>query len=164
MSDWVELEIPRDLSRWPNMCPGCLRPNPEFRCPIESDGVNFLSTTGITLKYESLWVSVPFCEECADHIGRRLKLRYLSIWLIGLTILVSVVLSLWLDLNRWQAILLTLLLGIPTMWLRLRPEPWLRISSYDKSTITLKIKRPEYARECARLNNELISGMARSGR
>jgi hypothetical protein len=99
---------------------------------------------------EYLVVSVPFCDKCAKRLRRWVKLSYC---LIGLAILLSVVLGFWLDLNWLQRILLTLILGIPGIWLQLYKDWALRIVDYDKDTLTLEIKRPEYAREVARLNN-----------
>jgi hypothetical protein len=145
MSSWTKAVVPRDSCKWPNMCPSCLKP-PDHMYPIPSHVEKPLSR----FEYEYLIISVPFCETCASRQWRWLKLSY---WLLGAALVVAVALSLWLDLNRWQAGFLGVILGIPGIWLQLFKDWVVRIVDYDNNTLTLEIKRPEYAREVANLNN-----------
>ena len=106
---------------------------------------------------ENLTVLVPFCEACANRLYRWFKLSY---WLLGAALIVTLVLSFWLDLNWWQRFLLIMILAIPGGWLQLFKDWAARVDSYDENTLTLEIKRPEYARELARLNNTVIVNKA----
>lgn len=150
MSTWTEVVVPRDSCKWPDLCPRCLRPNPDFMYPIESTSTRHQPLKGILPDSENLTVLVPFCEACAGRLYRWFKLSY---WLMGADLIVTLVLSFWLHLRGWQVFLLAAILGIPAGWIQPFKDWAARVERYDENTLTLKIKRPEYAREVARLNN-----------
>jgi hypothetical protein len=104
---------------------------------------------GILPGREYLIIKVPFCKECAERLFRWFKLSH---WLLGAALIVSLVLSIWLGLKTWQGFLLTVILAIPGAWL-MRDKDWVvRVVDYNNNTMTLEIKRPEFAREVAQLN------------
>lgn len=150
MATWTRIVVPRDSIRLPNLCANCLRPSPEASLFLKSDRRKLKGFYLVAYRTEYLGVEVPFCTEFAARQMRWAKLGQ-RLWWPG--IIAAVALSIWLDLERWQGFLLTVILVLPLGWLVFYRDWVVRIATYDKNTITLKIKRPEYAREVTRLNN-----------
>jgi len=157
MSAWTKVVVPRASCRWPNLCPDCLRPNPDGYLSIRSDRNKLKgSVFDWPVKYKYLRTEVPFCTKCGNRAMRKSKI---AVWLIVAGGILTVALAVWFKLMGALVFLLGVGLAMPGCWLLTRGGRVVRIASYDQDSMILKIKRPEYAREVAQLNN--VSGTSR---
>jgi len=156
MATWTKIVVPRDSIRLPKLCANCMRPSPETSFILKSDRGRLKGFYLVAYRTEYLRLEVPFCAECA---ARQMRWDKLGRWLGWLSLIGCAALAAWLNFESWKVWLLTPFL-LPAFWLMHYRDWVVRIADYDKNTITLKLKRPEYAREVARLNNVASSTSA----
>jgi hypothetical protein len=89
-----------------------------------------------------LKVAVPFCSNCAASQIRRSRIGRL---LMIVAFIVGLGISSWLDLSRFQFLLLSGALCGPAYWLMHHKDRTVRIFSYDDETVTFSLKRTDYA-------------------
>jgi hypothetical protein len=140
------------------LCPGCLRPEPEASSRLRSERGRLKSFYVVYIKWEYLWVTVPFCKECADRRGRWEKL---DMALLFVAVIVSFALAVWfavsLKLQPWEfwVIFLAVAAILTVLCNRLvRDYRAVRIKHYDDNTLAFVFSRPEYAQEFGRLNGQ----------
>jgi hypothetical protein len=103
----------------------------------------------IASTHEYLRVPVPFCEQCA---ARQMRWQKRGERLLWLAMIAALGLGIWLHLERWGVGLLTLILVSVPLWLIFYRDWVVRVSRYDRETITFSFKNREYAQEFMRIN------------
>lgn len=150
MANRSQITVPRNSFSFPNLCSSCLKQHPLSVLQLTSDKGKLKAFYLFVKTYEHLQVAVPYCSECAHREIVRSRFGRL---LILVTLIVSVALSIWLDLSRFQDFILCLVLVGPAILLadyRLRT---VRVDRYDKDTITFSFTNEEFAKQFRQVNH-----------
>jgi len=161
MAKWMRVVVPSSQNlRFPSLCPGCLRPEPDASSRVRSERGRLKGFYVVYIKREYLWVTVPFCKECADRRGRWEKL---DMALLLIAVIASFALSLWfavsLNVQPWEfwVVFLAVAAILIALCNRLvRDYRAVRIKQHDDNTVTFAFSHPEYAREFGRLNGQTV--------
>lgn len=153
--------IPRVPLSFPGICPGCLRPKPETQVRIRSEKAKLKGFYLVATKWQHLWVTVPFCNDCADRRARWEK-RDLLLLLVAVIAAFAVagLLESWLTVGVW--FFWAAFLGAAATFTALcnrmvNDQRAVRIRHFNDTTITFSFCHSEYAREFARLNGSAPS-------
>ena len=161
MAKWIRIVVPSsEKMRFPSLCHGCLKPKPDASLRVRSEKGRLKGFYIAYIKREYLWVTVPFCKECADRRGRWEKL---DMALLLIAVIASFALSLWfavsLNVQPWEfwVVFLTVAAMLTALCNRLvRDNRAVRIKQHDDKTVTFAFSHPEYAREFGRLNGQSV--------
>jgi hypothetical protein len=157
MAKWSLVVVPRTTEMlFPNLCPGCLKPQPETSLRICSDRGRMKAFYLVYSKWEYLRITVPFCKACAR---RRELWRSYDSWLVVIAALGSLVVSLsivaLLDLSPWLFWLIFFILALFSTFLCNRlvnDNRAVRIKAHNDGSIRFAFCHNEYARVFADLN------------
>jgi|ERR1035437_3707568 uncharacterized protein (DUF983 family) len=161
MAKWMRVVVPSSQKlRFPSLCPGCLRPEPDASLRVRSEKGRLTGFYIVYIKWEHLWVTVPFCKECADRRGRWEKL---DLALLLIAVIASFALSAWFAVSfnaePWQMWIVFLAVAAISTALcnrLVRDYRAVRIKQQDDNTVTFAFSHPEYAREFGRLNGQTV--------
>lgn len=143
MADWTDVAAPRGSVRFPSICPACLARGASVGISARSD---LGRLKGIFI--ESLSIeSVPYCETCATKFRRTEKWVHAGMYL-GLAVGIPVALR---TRSIQDGLLVALVLWIPLGWIS-QLQTSVRISQFDKESVTFRFRRPEYAAEFRKAN------------
>ena len=159
MAEWIRVVIPSSEEfRFPNLCPGCLRPAPDSHLRIQSDRSRLKGFYLVAAKWEYLQTNVPFCGECA---GRRTRWQRYDIALLLVATLGSLafagLITAWLRLAAWGFWVIFLGAAVISTKLcnrLLTDNRAVRIERQNDNTVTFSFSHGEYVREFERLNGQ----------
>jgi hypothetical protein len=155
--EWTPIVVPYcEAFRFPKMCPGCLKPEPETHLRVNSEKNLLTGFYLVVTKWEGLCVTVPFCATCA---ARRRRWETCDLALLLIAVLAAFVSAFWfaISLNAEPWAFWVVFLGAAVFftalfnWL-LTDHREVRIKRYDGDAVTFAFSHPEYGREFARLN------------
>jgi hypothetical protein len=149
VANWISSRVSRGSYRFPDRCADCLRPSPTARLRITPDQRVLKGTWRFSPSTTRFSVVVPFCESCS---ARRVRWIRQGKWLWWLGLGFGVGIAVWLDLGPIWAIIISLGLASPALWLMRYRDRVIRLRKYDTETLTFSFKSTEYAREFDRLN------------
>jgi len=144
---WTPVVLPcSERFCFPNMCPGCLKPEPDAHLRVNSEKGLLTGFYLFATKWERLWVSVPFCAECANRRERWEKRDMASLLIAAVAALVSAGwFAVWSKAEPWEfwAIFLGSAAIFTTLfnWL-LTDHRAVRIQRYDGDTVTFAFSHP----------------------
>jgi hypothetical protein len=162
MAKWMRIVVPSSQKvRFPSLCPGCLRPEPDASLRVRSEKGRLTGFYIVYIKWEHLWVTVPFCKECADRRGRWEKL---DLALLLIAVIASFAASAWFAVSfnaepwqMWIVFLAVAVISTASCNRLVRDYRAVRIKLRNDNTVTFAFSHPEYAREFGRLNGRTES-------
>ena len=158
-NEWTQVVVPSsDGLCFPNMCPGCLRPKPSVQLRVRSEKGRLRGFYLVATKWEHLWVTVPFCGDCAKR-RKRWENRDLALLLIAAIAALAFAIGLAASFNLPPWGMWGIFLGVAWAFTALcgrlvSDHRAVRINRYDDNAIIFTFSHSEYAQEFAQLNGQ----------